>query len=78
MGSEAWNEKRENAKPIDDVILTIQWRKEDIMEAMEEEGIPATEERLSRFLAEPNLQMIREQSIERGWNVIYSLLKEEC
>ena len=74
MGSEVWNEDRENVKSIDDVILAIQWRREDIMEA---EGIPSTEERLSRFLTEPNLRMIQEQSIERGWDVIYSLLKEK-
>lgn len=58
-------------------IVTIEWRIEDIVEAMKETGIEPTEENLSQFLKSRNLRMLEETSISAGWDVIYSILESQ-
>ena len=57
-----------------DVILTIQWTKSDILEALEKEGIEPSEENIDKIISYYNLKHLEEQSIERGREVIDSLI----
>jgi hypothetical protein len=57
-----------------DVILTIQWTKGDIVEALEKVGIEPSEENIDKIISYHNLKHLEEQSIERGWEVIDSLI----
>jgi hypothetical protein len=58
-------------------ILTIEWRIEDIIEAMREKGIEPTEENLLRFLKSGNIRRLEETSIASGWDVIYSIMESQ-
>lgn len=60
-----------------EVILTIQWTKSDIVEALEKEGIEASEENIDKIISYRNLKNLEEQSIERGWEVIESLITSD-
>ena len=60
-----------------DVILTIQWTKSDIVEALEKEGIEPIEENIDKIIPCHNLKHLEEQSIERGWEVINSLVTSD-
>jgi hypothetical protein len=57
--------------------LTIEWRIEDIIEAMREKGIEPTEENLLRFLKSENIRRLEETSIASGWDVIYSIMESQ-
>lgn len=59
-----------------EVILTIQWTKSDIVEALEREGIAPSEENLNKIISYQNMKHLEEQSIERGWEVLNSLVRE--
>ena len=59
-----------------EVILTIQWTKSDIVEALEKEGIDLNAENINKIISYQNMKHLEEQSIERGWEVIESLVRE--
>ena len=57
-------------------IVTITWKMADILEAMEIRGLEATEPNVRRVLDYSHLKALEEQSIERGWEVIYRAVDE--
>ena len=61
-------------------ILAIEWKIEDIVDAMKEVGLEPTEENLLCFCKSENLRIIEERSIVAGWDIIYSILEnqKEC
>lgn len=59
-----------------EVILTIQWTKNDIEEALEKEGMDLSEDNIKKIISYRNLKYLEEQSIERGWEVIESFVRE--
>jgi lambda repressor-like predicted transcriptional regulator len=61
-----------------EVILTIQWTKSDIVEALEKDGIEPCEENINKIISYRNLKYLEEQSIERGWEVIGNVIREKC
>lgn len=60
-----------------EVILTIQWTKSDIVEALDKAGIEASEENMDKIISFRNLKHLEEQSIERGWEVIESFITSD-
>lgn len=60
-----------------DVILSIQWTKSDIVDALEKAGIEPSEENIDKIISYRNLKHLEEQSIERGWEVIESFITSD-
>lgn len=60
------------------IIVTIEWRVEDIMEAMKEHDIEPTEERILEFLnpKEKNIKNLEDESILAGWDVICAAIEK--
>lgn len=56
-------------------ILTIEWMKSDIVEALEKEGIEPSEKNIGKIISYQNLKHLEEQSIDRGWEVIGSIIR---
>lgn len=56
-----------------EVILTIQWSKNDIAEALKKEGMNPSEDNINKIISYQNMKYLEEQSIERGWEVIESI-----
>jgi lambda repressor-like predicted transcriptional regulator len=61
-----------------EVILTIKWTKSDIVEALKKDGIEPSEENINKVISYHNLKHLEEESIERGWEVIGSIIREKC
>ena len=61
-----------------EVVLTIQWTKSDIVEALEKDGIEPSEENINKIISYHNLKYLEEESIGRGWEVIGSIIREKC
>lgn len=59
-----------------EVILTIQWTKNDIVEALKREGMDPSEDNISKMISYSNMKHLEEQSIERGWEIIESFVGE--
>lgn len=59
-----------------EVILTIQRTKNDIAEALKKEGMDSSEDNISKIIVYQNLKQLEEQLIERGWEIIESLERE--
>ena len=59
-----------------EAILSIEWSKKDIREALVKEGMNPSEENINRIISHQNLKHLEEQSIERGWEVIECLVRE--
>lgn len=61
-----------------EVILTIQWKIADIVEAMTERGIEPSEKNIKVYLnpGNRNLQRLEEYSIEAGWDAIHASLQD--
>ncbi len=60
-----------------EAFLTIEWRKEDIFEAMKERGLEPTIENCEAFLADKDvLRYLEEVSISAGWEVIYDKIEK--
>lgn len=52
------------------LILTIEWNRDDIVKVFEQEGISPIEENIQKLISEKNLRFLENQSIERGWEVL--------
>ena len=63
---------------LDETILTIEWRKSDILAAMKEQGIEGTNEQFKDFMnsSRKNVRMIEESSIATGWDMIHSIIRD--
>lgn len=57
-----------------EVILTIKWTKSDIVEALKKDGIEPSEENINKVISYHNLKHLEEESIERGWEIIESII----
>lgn len=62
----------------DETILTIEWRKSDILAALREKGIEVSEEQFEDFMdsTKKNIRNIEESSIVAGWDMIHSILND--
>lgn len=71
-------ELEESVQP-DETILTIEWRKSDILAAMQEKGIDISDEQFEDFMNnnQKNIRNLEECSIATGWNLIYSMLSSK-
>ena len=57
-------------------VLTITWKIADLKEAFESKELEFNELNLNHALSYVNLRKLEEQSIERGWEVIYDFVEE--
>jgi len=57
-------------------VLTITWKIADIKEAFESSGLEFNELNLNHALCYENLRKLEEQSIERGWEVIFQFVED--
>lgn len=57
-------------------VLTITWKIADIKEAFESRELEFNELNLNHALSYVNLKRLEEQSIERGWEVIYQFVED--
>ena len=55
-------------------VLTITWKIADLKEAFESKELEFNELNLNHALSYVNLRKLEEQSIERGWEVIYDFV----
>ena len=58
-----------------DTILEIKWTKQDVVHILDEEGIPATDENVSKIINADNLRRLQERSIECGWDELYDMVR---
>lgn len=67
-----------NVEKLDDEteVLTITWKIADIKEAFESRDVEFNDLNLNRALSYVNLRKLEEQSIERGWEMIYEFVEE--
>lgn len=59
----------------ENVILTIEWNRDDIVKILEKEGISQNEENIQKLILGNNIKFLEEQSLERGWEVLGTLAR---
>lgn len=57
------------------MVLTIEWNRDDIVKVLEQEGISPSEENIQKLILEKNLRFLEDQLIERGWEVLGTLAR---
>jgi hypothetical protein len=60
----------------ENIILSIEWNRDDIQQAFMDEGIDFTDDAMQQLLTDQNLRFIEEESIERGWEVLRTLVRQ--
>ena len=61
-----------------EVLLTIEWRKADIVKALEDANITPSNENIEKLLASDYrlLKRIEETGIEAGWDIIDTTIRQ--
>lgn len=57
------------------MVLTIEWNRDDIVKVFEQEGIAPSEENIQKLISEKNLRFLEDQSVARGWEVLGTLVR---
>lgn len=52
----------------------VQWCEEDLVSALENEGVPVTEENISTLYSYCNHHGLTDVMIEAGWDYIYNII----
>lgn len=57
-----------------DEIAVIKWVVADLASALEEQGIPATDENIQRVLDNRAAKTLAERSTDDGWNILHTVI----
>ena len=64
----------EGSHSPNEVICTVQWCIQDLLDKMASKGIPLTDENVDAILQNRFAKTLQDRSVEEGWDVIDDLI----